>query len=694
MSIITEVTEKITGSFLTSYLDQKRWVYWKYSPGEGNTDLPPKPLTPENNDDYAKIPMNVRKPGRYGSSTNAETWGTFTAACSAAAADPEADGVGIILNGDGLICIDPDDARDPITGELATAVQELVSRFQAPTEVSISGTGLHIWCHGYLPEAFTAGPFEVYGTSRFIALTGDFLPDYPATELPDRTNELRTLIVPKTTVGASFNLDEYTPSTNLTDSEVIRRIRASHQRDRFDAYMAGDYSLLPSDQSNSGADWNLLTLIADFTDDIEQIDRIFSRSGFADGGKWLTDKGRHYRKQTLGKLATHKSTEWAALRSHSSRRATFVPYSDVKPRTRKWLWEPYIPLRKTTHLFGDPGKGKSQLTLDLAARVSLALPMPDGSVGSITEPAGVLIITTEDDADDTIVPRLMAIGRGLGKQPDLTRIGSLRMETDEDGIIQLTVPDDVDLIKREVERIGAKLIVFDPIVQMLSRRTDSYKDADVRQALAPLKDLAGDTECAVIFIQHFNKNINLDNVLYKGGGSIAWTAFSRSVLCVFELPQDEEPLSPSSLLPTFAVAAAKMNIAAPAPAQKYRIVGEQDLGADDEGEPIHAERIEWLGPVETTAQEIHSGGFGKRESPKVKEMREFFKDLLKAGPVAAATVFDEAKQKGLSEATLKNSAYKQKVGVRSYLHVDHETGSREWRWDWETTVVVDGKEVR
>lgn len=689
---LSHLANRITGSFFSSYTEQKRWMYWKYIRGKENTHLPPKPLTPDGNDDYAKVPMSVQQPGHYGSSTNPSTWGTFEEACNAAASDPDADGIGFILNGDGLVCIDPDDTRDPMTGELAGMARDLVTQFRAPTEVSVSGKGLHIWCRGHLPEAFTAGPFEVYGTSRFIALTGDFLADHPATELPDRTSELRTLIVPKTTVGAVFDLNEYVPATNLTDSGVIRRIRASHHRDRFDAYMNGDDSLITGDVSKSGADWNLLTLIADFTDDIEQIDRIFCNSGFADSGKWLTRDGRHYRKQTLRKLAAHKARDWEALRSHASRRATFVPFSDVPPRTRKWLWKPYIPLRKTTHLFGDPGKGKSQITLDLAARVSLGIPMPDGSEGSVTEPAGVLIITTEDDVDDTIVPRPMAIGRGLGKAPDLSRIGSLRMEADEKGIIQVTVPDDVDLIKREAKRIGAKLIVFDPIVQMVQSKSGGNNDMEVRKALAPLKDLAAELECAVIFIQHFNKNANLENILYKGGGSIAWTAFSRSVLCVFELPMDEN--APAGSLPTFALASSKMSTAAPPPSQQYHIVGEPNLGIDDEGGQIDAERIEWLGRLDVTAQTLHSGGFGKKESPKVTEMREFFKDLLKNGPVPATTVFEEAKQKGLSDTTLKNSDYKRKIGVRSYLHVDRETGAREWRWDWETVVTVEGNEVR
>lgn len=56
---------------------------------------------------------------------------------------------------------------------------------------------------------------------------------------------------------------------------------------------------------------------------------------------------------------------------------------------------------------GDPDLGKSLITLDLAARVTTGQPMPDGSPG-IT--GNVILIAPEDDAADTIKPRILAAG--------------------------------------------------------------------------------------------------------------------------------------------------------------------------------------------------------------------------------------------------------------------------------------------
>jgi archaellum biogenesis ATPase FlaH len=42
----------------------------------------------------------------------------------------------------------------------------------------------------------------------------------------------------------------------------------------------------------------------------------------------------------------------------------------------EWLWEGRIPLAKLTVIDGDPGTGKSAVTIDLAARVSTGRDMP------------------------------------------------------------------------------------------------------------------------------------------------------------------------------------------------------------------------------------------------------------------------------------------------------------------------------
>ncbi|MFL5512897.1 MAG: AAA family ATPase, partial [Gemmatimonadales bacterium] len=78
-----------------------------------------------------------------------------------------------------------------------------------------------------------------------------------------------------------------------------------------------------------------------------------------------------------------------------------------------WLWPGRLPLGKLAVLEGDPGLGKSLVTLDLCARLSRGLPFPDGSAGP--GPCCSLVLNAEDGEADTIRPRLAALGADLAR---------------------------------------------------------------------------------------------------------------------------------------------------------------------------------------------------------------------------------------------------------------------------------------
>ena len=88
--------------------------------------------------------------------------------------------------------------------------------------------------------------------------------------------------------------------------------------------------------------------------------------------------------------------------------------ADVPVQRVAWLWGGRIPVGKITLIEGDPGLGKSTITLDVAARVSRGAPL-EGDRKSSNRRACVMI-GAEDDIADTLRPRLEAAGA------DLTRI--------------------------------------------------------------------------------------------------------------------------------------------------------------------------------------------------------------------------------------------------------------------------------
>src|ERR687898_264038 len=118
-----------------------------------------------------------------------------------------------------------------------------------------------------------------------------------------------------------------------------------------------------------------------------------------------------------------------------------------------------------------------------------------------TGAAGVVIISAEDGVADTIKPRVMAAGG------DPSRILFLDTVPDrEDRERPLSLPNDVPIIERAVRRVGAKLVIIDPLMSFMNPKLDPYKDRDVRQALTPMKIMAEDTGAAVLIIRHLTKS--------------------------------------------------------------------------------------------------------------------------------------------------------------------------------------------
>src|SRR5690606_2321225 len=125
-----------------------------------------------------------------------------------------------------------------------------------------------------------------------------------------------------------------------------------------------------------------------------------------------------------------------------------------------------------------------------------------------------VIVTTEDGIADTIAPRAEAAGA------DLSRISVIQLIPEADGPGRVPVlPDDIEVIMGECARLGARLLVIDPLMAHLPGDANSYKDQDMRRALAPLAEAAERYGVAVLIVRHLTKAPG-GNPLYRGGGSI------------------------------------------------------------------------------------------------------------------------------------------------------------------------------
>src|SRR4029077_13719563 len=85
----------------------------------------------------------------------------------------------------------------------------------------------------------------------------------------------------------------------------------------------------------------------------------------------------------------------------------FDRLSDIEPEPIAWIWSGRIARRKPTLLAGDPGMGKSQIGIDIGARITVAGNWPDSGVAPV---GSVIVLSAEDSTADTVRPRFEAAG--------------------------------------------------------------------------------------------------------------------------------------------------------------------------------------------------------------------------------------------------------------------------------------------
>lgn len=120
-----------------------------------------------------KFPINART-GNKAEVDNPDTWCTFEEA-QRAVLSGKYKGAGFVLTKDDpYVIIDLDHVIDPNTGVIQPWAQEIIDRMDSYTEVSQSGTGIHIIIRGKKPGDRCKGKngqIEIYDHSRYFALT-------------------------------------------------------------------------------------------------------------------------------------------------------------------------------------------------------------------------------------------------------------------------------------------------------------------------------------------------------------------------------------------------------------------------------------------------------------------------------------------------------------------------------------------
>ncbi len=351
----------------------------------------------------------------------------------------------------------------------------------------------------------------------------------------------------------------------------------------------------------------------------------------------------------------------------SGPRATSINLADVAVEEVEWLWTGRIPRGMVTLLIGDPGVGKSKVTVDIASRHTRGAAWPDGSIAPIGR---AILLTAEDNLAQTVKPRVVALGGDPAKIDVLEAV----RDGDDGGDQERHFSLDTDLVAldRLIEETGAGLVVIDPLSAYLGEH-DSHADADIRRVLGPLAKLAERRRAAVVCVMHLTKD-QQRRALYRAQGSIAFVAAARSVLAVVKDTADDARLLFVSV---------KSNLGPKPPALAFM---HDVLGLEWERDPVADVDVELL--FQTASPD---------DAPARREAEELLRTMLSPNHQKADDVKAAAKANGISDSTLFRA--KRALKVRSYRRGSFaEPGP--WWWALPTTKsepkpvpvkVVDGK---
>lgn len=292
---------------------------------------------------YEKVPYSFS--GYRASSTNKDTWTIFDAIHNLYEENNLYDGIGFMLSdNDKYIVLDIDNAIDEngqINSDLALEMTELTY-----CEMSPSGTGLHCFFKGELPEQRKKKrsdlDIELYDNARFMTVTGESIGQ---SEICEEQEILNNLIERFFKEEQNFETTlSYDPNhkSELSDEEVINLMLKSKQKDKISDLLEGNFE--KHFASPSEAVQSLLHYLAFYTGkNKQQMERIFlnynnltdkwdSKRGNTTWGQLELDKAVNNQNEVYKKL--NSEIKFAETESKKIKKGSWWIYPD-NDRNRK-----------------------------------------------------------------------------------------------------------------------------------------------------------------------------------------------------------------------------------------------------------------------------------------------------------------------------------------------------------------------
>ena len=321
---------------------------------------------------------------------------------------------------------------------------------------------------------------------------------------------------------------------------------------------------------------------------------------------------------------------------------------DIEPRPVSWLYAERVPLGMLTVVAGPANVGKGLLATHLAAEVSKA--------------GGTVVYSAiEDDAAMMVRPRLEAAGADLGRV----------------WLPRLHFPDHIEGLAEYIAEKEVRLVILDPWSAHLGRGLSRFSDS-IRDVTTPLSKMAEVYDCSIVIMEHTLKRISKNAFpLAAIGGSGSGLVAACRMGFIFGTDPDDDTRK--------IFACVKYNIRDRPEAMVFDvnvetlpIVGDiawLDYAGDEEFDPMRL-------LVRDTEKGAKPGRVPEKRARAAEWLTLY---LYQNGRVKASTIFEDAKQTGITMKTLRNATEDVKVEKQP------PGGGRNCTWDIpaETRKAID-----
>lgn len=471
------------------------------------------------------------KPPALGARSNdPTTWRTLERALKELSTEPSVAGIAFAITA-GIIALDFDNCRDPVTGELRDEAQRELERLNSYAYITPSGKGFRVVglnskttpIPGRKRKMLLPGGTElevfVGPTNHYTTFTHEIIAGYETVrEIADETLDYLAGL-PEIAEDARPNPDA---------QRGIKAIRAAlktipNPARNWDQWCyVGMATWRASGGSDEGLDaWTAWSAKCDAHNDdacLERWRHWFRSPPTRLGFGTLYHLARQANplfvapfddvagEEAAGPIPDDVDPETGEVKEPTFPATPFDPAKFLTLEPRRWVYGHFL-IRRYLSVLGAPGgTGKTAYAMTVGASVALGQPL----LGEPVHESGPVWIYNLEDPEDEALRRMQAICLLHSIDPEKLR-GRLYLDSGRDRPMVIAVNDNgatvatpiVDLMVAELKARGIRLLVVDPFIK--SHKLEENRNEQVDFAASLWNQIADKADCSILLAHHFRK---------------------------------------------------------------------------------------------------------------------------------------------------------------------------------------------